>query len=34
MKSGHAASRLSSLLDVGAVYSNFFTVWVIKGQCS
>ena len=33
MKSGHAASRLSSLLDAGAIYSNFLMVWVIKRQC-
>ena len=33
MKSGHAASRLSSLHDAGAIYSNFPIVWVIKWQC-
>lgn len=30
MKSGHAASRLFSLLDAGAIYSNFPIVWVYK----
>lgn len=29
-KSGHAASRLSSKLNAGAIYSNFLTVWVYK----
>ena len=33
MKSGHAASRLSSKLNAGAIYSNFLTVWVLKGRC-
>ena len=30
MKSGHAASRLFSLHDAGAIYSNFLMVWVYK----
>ena len=33
MKLGHAASRLSSLLEAGVIYLSYLKMRVIKGQC-